>query len=146
VTITGNTADFDAGGFGDGGGISQAFTAGAFTVKNSIIAGNKDLTAPSGEPVDCSSAGTIASGGSNLIGDKVGCANSNFNSSTKNDQVGDSTAAGAIDPKLAAISPSNGGNPSGGGLTGFHAPLAGSPAIDGVDSGIVPPPATDQRG
>lgn len=67
VTITNNTADSDNDG-GDGGGVWNTAT---FNTKNSIIAGNADLSA-GGYPygvADCS--GTLSSQGYNLVGDQA---------------------------------------------------------------------------
>ena len=69
VTVTGNLADADGNGDGEGGGIFHA--SGFFVVKNSIIAENID---PSGTAPDCS--GTFTSDGGNIIGANIGCAGS----------------------------------------------------------------------
>ncbi|HEX5037108.1 MAG TPA: choice-of-anchor Q domain-containing protein [bacterium] len=141
VTVTGNMADADFSGIGSGGGLEQESPAGPFTVQNSIIAGNVGIN---GGP-DCASAGTpILSGGNNLIGNNQGCSNNTFDPATKNDQVG--TNVSEIDPLLGLLTPFNGGDPANGIPAAVHEPLAGSPAIDGVDDAIAPPPATDQRG
>ncbi len=112
ATITQNNA-------AQSGGIQNLATV---TLRNTILAGN---TSTSGYPVDC--AGTLTSGGYNLIGNTSGCT---FVSST-----GD----------LLNTNPLLGPLQNNGGSTNTHALSAGSPAIDAVMSGC-PPPSTDQRG
>jgi CSLREA domain-containing protein len=127
VTVTGNTADSDSGGVaGDGGGVSIG--SGTFTVQNTIVAGNGD---PTSDP-DC--AGTLTSGGYNIIGVvSAGC--------TLTPSTGDQTG---VDPKLGPLADR-------GGPTQTHALLEGSPAIDNGNpappgSGGVACSANDQRG
>ncbi len=133
-TITNNRADTDRDGKGDGGGI---FTGSGFTgnllLRNTILAGNHDLSPAVGdrEP-DC--AGDLASVRYNLIGNNNGCSAS-FVPGAMDDLVG--TAAAPLDPRLGPL-----GNY--GGKTMSHALLAGSLAIDG--GGIVRCPGRDQRG
>lgn len=149
VTVFGNFSDSNTSGFGEGGGISQQDGAGAFTVTNTIIAGNTDFTGTADDCfTDTDDSSNVISGGNNFIGDIVGCGDNTFddNPATLNDQFGDSGSGSPIDPMLAALDPSDGGNPALGGLTGIHLPLVGSTAIDGVDESIALAPPTDQRG
>ena len=105
VTVTNNVADSDNASGGDGGGIYRA--AGTFTIKNSIIGINTDL---SGGAPDCS--GSINVEGYNLLYDNLGCV------------VGGGGAYSvAVDPKLDTWQDN-------GGSTYTHALLDGSPAID----------------
>jgi hypothetical protein len=141
LTVIGNTADADAAPamFGDDGGGIVARDGGTIEVRNSIVAGNADL---SGEAPDCShggpSPGTITSGGHNILGDDTGC---DFIPAS-GDKVG--TGGAAIDPRLSPLADN-------GGSTETHALLAGSPAIDAGDpappgSGGSACAAADQRG
>jgi predicted outer membrane repeat protein len=117
VTFAGNVADDDNDGSGDGG----AFTAGnVFTIKNSIVAGNVDR---GGEEPDC--AGTVTSGGHNLVGNPSGC----------------DGFAGAGD--LTGVNPKLGQLADNGGPTRTHSVPKDSPA---VNAGGTDCAATDQRG
>jgi hypothetical protein len=127
VTITNNVAGADLV-VGDGGGIHNYF--GAFTIKNTLIAGNTDLDGtPTERRPDCS--GYIVSLGHNLIGNGYGCTITGGSA----DQVG--TRNRPIDPILGPLQ-DNGGD------TFTHALLSGSPAIDAGDNNGCP--TTDQRG
>ena len=69
VTLSSNTADSDGGDNGSGGGLFvDAFTTA--TARNTLIAGNADLSAGTRHP-DCS--GPLVSGGYNLVGNSAGC-------------------------------------------------------------------------
>jgi hypothetical protein len=68
VTVASNTADSDASGAGDGGGLF--FTSGTVAVANSLIGLNTDLST-SGKYPDC--FGALQSNGSNLIQNTAGC-------------------------------------------------------------------------
>src|SRR5262249_31803372 len=92
---------------GGGGGVSIGANT---TLQNTLIAGN---TTAGGAP-DC--AGTLTSGGHNLIGDTSGCA-------LTGNTLGTITGK---DPLLAPLA-------NNGGPTATHALLAGSPAIDSGD-------------
>jgi len=125
VTITLNTSKRQSNGLFS--------TAGSVTVANSIIAGNASISNPL---PDC--AGTLTSGGHNLIGNATGCALS----AGAGDQLGSDVAP--INAKLGPLT--NNGGPT---LT--HSLLAGSPAIDAGSpaapgSGGGACEATDQRG
>ena len=124
VTITGNVADSDANGSGDGGGIDTGFSLTG--ISRTLVANNTDT---GGEAPDCGT--TITSNGFNLIGDNSGC---NFVANAS-DQVG--SGASPIDPLLDPALADNGGSM----LT--HALLQDSPAINQAGTGC---PATDQRG
>ncbi len=137
VTITNNSADTRNAGTGNGGGIDNgAFSGGGLiNLKNTIIAGNFDLT---GEAPDCTSGQALTSQGYNLLGNNSGCT---FASST-GDQVG--TVSSPINPLLGPL----GNN---GGSTRTHSLVVGSPAIDAgnpavVGSGGDACAAVDQRG
>lgn len=113
TTVAANTADSDANGSGDGGGISTM----ALTVKNSIIAGNTDASLlPATVIPDCQAM--VTSRGYNLIGNDTGCT---ITPST-GDKVG--TAAVPLDAGLAPLR--NYGGPA-----ATHALLASSPARNG---------------
>jgi CSLREA domain-containing protein len=127
ATVTGNTADSDNAGGGDGGGIAVGGTpTGTPTLRNSILAGNLDASA--GAP-DC--AGPITSQGYNLIGTTTGCT-----VTPTNDLV-------EADPVLGPLQDN-------GGQTQTHALQTGSAAIDaaaptGCTDGSTQL-STDQRG
>jgi CSLREA domain-containing protein len=125
VTITGNTADSDNdfGGF-HGGGVHQENVT--VNLKNSIVAGNQDLTSSTSH--DCS--GTVTSQGYNLVGVGTGC---------PSDGTGDQTTS---NPKLEALADN-------GGPTQTHAMEYTSPAVDGIPNGVNgcgTDYTTDQRG
>ena len=144
-TVSGNVAGTSGGGIADsdggtllnctvaenvahvGGGLF--YGAGlTFSVKNTIVALNLVDVGGTGPDV----SGDFASGGHNLIGDGTGAG---FTDGVSGDVVG--TSANPIDPRLGALR-------NNGGLTQTMALLAGSPAIDRGDNGLLPP--TDQRG
>jgi CSLREA domain-containing protein len=120
VTITGNTADSDANGGGGGGLMAK----GTVKLRNTIIAGNKDFSAPGvGASPNC--GGNPISQGNNLIADRTGC---------------DFAPRGGdkldVNPLLGPLA-------NNGGSTLTHALLAGSPAINAGAKGVTP---ADQRG
>jgi CSLREA domain-containing protein len=120
VTITGNTADTDANGGGGGGLMAK----GTVNLRNTIVAGNRDLSAPGvGASPDC--GGSPTSRGNNLIGDRTGCGFA--------PRGGDLTNVKALLGPLA----------NNGGSTLTHALLAGSPAINAGAKGVT---SADQRG
>ena len=124
VTVTNNTADSDnTGGTGNGGGIFAS--NGTWSIQNTIVAGNSDL---SGGAPDCQeqAPGTLASLGSVLIGDATGCA-------------GLAPGAGDILNQAAGLSPLA----DNAGPTFTHALSATSPALNAASAAA---PATDQRG
>ncbi len=119
-TIYSNTA-------GSGGGVYMFSGTAALT--DTILAGN---TARGGSGPDC--AGTLTSGGYNLLGNNSGCAG--LADGQNGDQVGSSSAP--IDPTLGPLRDN-------GGPTLTLALLPGSPAVDVIPSGACAV-ATDQRG
>ena len=126
VTIANNTADLDANGTGNGGGIFQTGD-GTLNVRNTIIATNSDNSAVTVHP-DVS--GTFTDLGNNLIGISNG--STGFTVSTL---VG--TIDNPIDPKLGSLQ-------NNGGSTQTQALLPGSPALN---TGVSVPRVTiDQRG
>ncbi|MEX2247862.1 MAG: choice-of-anchor Q domain-containing protein [Dehalococcoidia bacterium] len=123
VTVADNSADSDANGTGDGGGIFQF--SNLTQLKNSIVAGNTDT---GGEAPDCAvQFGSLSSEGYNLVGDMTGC---EMDGETSLDVTGQ--------PPMLGPLADNGGD------TFTHALLAGSPAIDAATNGGCPP--ADQRG
>jgi hypothetical protein len=132
VTVTDNRADSNADEFGVGGGIANEVldeVPGIVTLKNSILAGNRDTT---GDGPDC--WGAFATQGHNLIQNSFDCM---FTGGTADDIVG-------FDARLGPLADNGGPTPT-------HALLDGSPAIDAVppsaciDTAGNPVP-TDQRG
>ena len=134
VTITNNEADSDADGSGDGGGIRES--GNSYAVRNTIIAGNRDLSpTPADQHPDCymPTAGGVVSQGYNLVQIPKTC--TGF------------TAAGDI----TGQAPNLGSLQDNGGPTPTHELLIGSPAIDAGNpatpgSGGAACEATDQRG
>lgn len=125
VTVTGNTADSDSSGTGDGGGIYRQADVGTLYFRNTIVAGNVDS---GGQAPDCSGGASaeLTSRGHNLVQNTAGCG-----------IVGDTTGnITGQDPLLGPLQDN-------GGLTDTHALPPGSPA---VDAGAGSCPATDQRG
>jgi hypothetical protein len=122
VTVANNTADSDANGTGDGGGLFNATTS-TFHLDSSLLGGDTDT---GGQAPDC--AGTYDSAGHNVIQDAIGCT-----------LDGPDTHAEIIgqDPQIGPLADN-------GGPTLTHALLPGSPAIDHSDNPSCPP--TDQRG
>jgi CSLREA domain-containing protein len=128
VTLTENGIRPDGFVDSDGGGI--AVTGGYVTVRNTIVAGNHDLTPDIVVPDVSIISGTLLSEGYNLIG--VG--NPQFDEA-EGDQVGSMEA-----PLQAGLSPLA----DHGGLTPTHDLLPQSPAVDAGDPLNCPP--VDQRG
>ena len=142
-TIAFNTANLDADGSGDGGGVSVV-PSGAFTatlvVRNSIVAANldngatidPDLYFSNGALVDWQSAGF------NLIGSNAG-ATGTVGSGLPNvdgDYVG--SAAAPLDPRLDIL------NNWGDEVLATHRPLL-SPLSPAIDTGSCPGSTGDQR-
>jgi CSLREA domain-containing protein len=122
VTIANNTADKNGDGSGNAGGL-RIFD-GAFSLNNTIVAGNAVANQNPGNSLDC--LGTSSAGGYNLIQTDNGCT-----------LAGNGNLKG-IDPKLSPLQ--NNGGPT---LT--HYLLAGSSAID-VGSTSSCSGSSDQRG
>ena len=120
VTITGNTADTDANGGGGGGLMAK----GTIKLRNTIIADNKDFSAP-GRGTSPNCGGHPISQGNNLIADRTGC---DF-APRGGDQLD-------VNPLLGPLA-------NNGGSTLTHALLVGSPAINAGAVGVTP---VDQRG
>ena len=120
VTITGNYADDDNNGSGDGGGIE--FSGGNSEIKNTIIAGNIDR---GGQAPDC--AGTLTSQDYNLIQSTTGC-----------------ILTGAIIHNKTGLNPYLGPLQNNGGSTPTHALLFFSPAVDAGNNATCA--SSDQRG
>src|SRR5262249_37032462 len=116
ATVTDNSAR-------EGGGVYLP-AGGTSSVRNTIIAGN--LVASVGVGPDV--FGAFTSGGHNLIGDGTG--GTGFTDGVAGDRVG--TGVDPIDPGLGPLADN-------GGRTQTHALLAGSPAIDHGDNGLLPP-------
>ncbi|HET9221759.1 MAG TPA: choice-of-anchor Q domain-containing protein [Roseiflexaceae bacterium] len=133
VTIADNTADSDANDGGDGGGVYiSSFASGAFSMRNSIISGNRDSSPSSAVHPDCS--GAITSEAHNLIENTTGCA-----------------IGGNVNGNVTGASANLGPLRNNGGQTQTHALQAGSPAINsGTPGGCIDDDArilgTDQRG
>jgi CSLREA domain-containing protein len=128
-TITNNTADSDADGSGDGGGLyfpTSLPTTYNTTLYSTILAGNHDRGE---EAPDCS--GFFPSGLFNLLGIASGCGLA----AGAWDIAG--TATSPVDPLLGPLA-------SNGGLSSTHSLLPGSPAIDAAHLYLFE--STDQRG
>jgi len=110
-TITGNVADGDADGTGDGGGIHSS---GLVRLRHTILGGNFDESPSGNDYPDCSA--TLLSEGFNLISSAVGC-------TITGDTGGN---IGGVLPGLAALAWQ-------GGVTPVHVPLIGSPVVDAGD-------------
>ncbi|HMZ06987.1 MAG TPA: sortase [Anaerolineales bacterium] len=132
VTIASNTADSNANGVGDGGGLYvQEFNGNMPSVGNSILAGNTDT---GGEMPDCGGDGSdqFNSAGHNLILSLTGC---NLAGTTAGNVIG-------FDPILGTLADN-------GGPTQTRALLTGSPAMNAGDDALCsgsPVSNVDQRG
>lgn len=142
ATITGNTADANADGSGHGGGIAVEISAdnsGILTLRNSIIAGNLDLSPGTySKAPDCDN--TITSQGYNLIGN-LGRALNGTHCMIEGDTSGNLIGN---DPKLGSLQDN-------GGPTLTHALNQGSEAINagnpnGCSTFNDAPLQKDQRG
>jgi hypothetical protein len=120
VTISDNTADQDADGDGQGGGV-LAEPGGVVNLKNSLIAGNHDLSPGSfARASDC--RGSLNSNGYNLIG-TLGTALNGTHCNVTGNLVGN----------LIGVSADLGPLGDYGGLTLTHALMTSSPAINAGD-------------
>jgi CSLREA domain-containing protein len=133
VTLSHNTADSDADGVGEGGGIYNT-GGGTVNLQNTIIAANSDAS-PGTQYADC--AGVLNSGDYNLIQDTTGC-----------------TLIGPASHTITGQPANLDSLKSNGGPTASRALLAGSPAINaglcvagiGVDQrGLLRPGLGDPR-
>ena len=116
VTIASNTADNDANGTGNGGGIFRK--AGVVNIKNTLIGNNVDKGK---QAPDC--GGVITSQDYNLIENPAGCT---ITGAIAHNKIGD---------------PALGGLANNGGATMTHALTCGSPAINAGNTALT----TDQR-
>lgn len=141
ATITDNHSDAS----GLGGGIYLDDAATSLTLKNTIVARNTAGITAQRRPDINRSAGTLTSGGYNLIGVNFNAfiAFPAGNPNANNDIVGDINS-----PKNPLLAPlANNGGP-----TQTHALLSGSPAYDKGSAAttplaeLMPPITTDQRG
>ena len=129
-TITGNRADSDSNGTGNGGGILVADTPSNVTIDHTIVAGNFRQAAARSDVF-----GSVAARYS-LVGDNT--------DATITDNGGNQVGTGAvpIDPLLAPLQ-------NNGGPTMSHLLLVGSPAIEAGDpaamAGVGTVPLFDQR-
>jgi predicted outer membrane repeat protein len=128
ATVAFNTADSDADGTGDGGGLSGSVQVNA---RNTILARNHDES-PVIKVPDCGL--TLLSHGYNLIQNTNGC-----------------TIAGNTAGNITGVLPLMGLLRDNGGPTWTHALQSGSPAIDagnpaGCTDSLFTPLTTDQRG
>lgn len=116
VTISNNTADSDDNGDGMGGGVYQASSS-VIKLKNSILAGNEDLTLSIFELYAPDCHGTLTSDGYNLIG------LANALCAIDGNSTGNLVKAvmPGLDPRLGALMFN--------GLTWYH-PLRFGPAVD----------------
>lgn len=139
-TLTGNTADNDGNASGNGGGISVLNGAVPLSLRNSIVAGNMDMTPGAGAAVHPDVSGIFDADGVNLIGSSTGSNNfggSNLELTTLGVSIGD-----VIDTIL-----DDNGGPA---LT--HALRSFSIAINAGDNSVITsppfsgPPITEQRG
>ena len=124
VTITGNIADDDSNGTGDGGGIFLEGTDEIVNTQNSIIQGNDDKTTGQTNTDDCSNlaSGTHNTLGGNVFGNGTGCPVG------ANDITNDALLGDLADNE---------------GPTQTHALNTGSAAINFANCGVI---TTDQRG
>lgn len=139
VTIASNRADEDMNGSGDGGGIYVS--AGTIvTLRNSILANNRDMTSGGGsesQPHDC--FGGLTTAGYNLIRNGYGCTGITHNQN--GDQFGN--ALFQVNARLFPLADN-------GGATLTHGLESASPAVDAGNPGGCKDPysqslVTDQR-
>ncbi len=139
-TLTANSSGVGSGTRGGGGilAFESVATPLVFSIINSVVAGNSDLTAPIRPDIDCTSGLLLTATGTNFVGINEGC-EAVFPTGFPNsddDFVG--TAATPMAPFL---------NPLGnhGGPTPVHLPSL-SPLSPLIDQGRCPEAITDQRG
>ncbi|HOC42696.1 MAG TPA: CSLREA domain-containing protein [Thermoanaerobaculales bacterium] len=113
VTITGNIADGDASGSGNGGGI-QIVPGADVRLRHVALGSNSDWSPTVEVHPDCS--GTVYSERFNLISNAVGC-----------------TITGDTGGNIGGVLPGLGPLDRQGGLTPVHVPLPGSPVVDAGD-------------
>lgn len=130
VTLTGNVADGDAAGGGNGGGAWIDASA-SLRLRHTILGGNSD-DSPSGDVFpDC--AGTVESERFNLVANASGC-----------------TITGDTGGNIGGVGPGLGPLARRGGTTPVHVPLPTSPVLDAGDDDCTDVNGTllqwDQRG
>ena len=115
-----------------GGGIDNRF--GTLALTQALVSGNR---APQGPEVfrDAGSGGEVTVARFNIFGHSGNAGLVGFTRGTT-DIVPTQRLAGVLNTRLA----------NNGGSTLTHALVNGSPAIDAINDGTCPPPATDQRG
>lgn len=130
--ITNSTiTDNEALGATSGSGVLRSTSAGAVTIQNSIVAGNRN----NGTVSDVrGQSGPFTSGGNNLIGNSGSA--SGFTNGVNSDIVG-GNGNPVLDPLLAPLGFFGGQMPT-------HGLLSTSPAVNAGNSGLAP--AADQRG
>ena len=119
---------------GDGGGVASNF--GPVVIRNSIVAGNRDVKDDSHPDLRLGPNANLTLEFS-IIGDNSGTTLVSGNPAAGGNKIG--THVSPINALLGPLV-------NNGGLTSTHALLTNSPAIDMGDPGFVPPPDTDQRG
>jgi len=138
-TISNNTGDTVANGFGEGGGLHRA--AGTVSLHNTLVAGNFDTADNAGTGnIRPDISGAVTSLGNNLVGNGTGT--NGITNGTNGDIAG--SGLNPVDPLIGPLADN-------GGLTRTHALLVQSPAIDGGDSTAFvemegDDPGFDQRG
>jgi hypothetical protein len=140
-TITENIADADHDNDGEGGGLYRVDAWHVCRLRNTVLAGNLDMSQGTFANLAPDCAAAVDSAGYNFIGLGLGTLYCDINPST-GDQIG--TAPTAIDPMLGPLM--NDGH-----YTHYHQPLNGSPLIDranpdGCVDGDNQPILSDQRG
>ena len=141
VTITGNVADSDNDGTGDGGGIQNAptfitgnedptqgvrnrFGSGKIILANSILASNFDNPDNNGEgTINRNISGAAGGNANNLVGNLTGLTIESVLVAPEEESLGQGSDLTGIDPQIGQLQDN-------GGVTPTHALLAGSPAIN----------------
>ena len=127
TTVTANDGNAEGDFIGDGGGVSN--DGGTISLRNSIVAGNRDLGQDATNAPDCT-GDVVQSQGYALVGNTGNC---------MFDDLNDTDVTG-VDARLGPLADN-------GGRTRTHALFAGSPAINRANPGDEANPceATDQR-
>jgi len=133
TTVTNNTAG-DGGGGSGGGGIAFEAIGGSFTLSNTIVAGNHDLSGSNQPDCDAAVSHPLNSNGHNIYGNASGC----------NLDDADPTSPLNLNALLGALGPNGGPTETVPVLPGSFAIDHGSPSI-GIGGAPQCLP-TDQRG